>query len=286
MEQSLTGAAEAAVEEEVDRPLCMAELVTGLLGLLGVLLLIAGLGFWTVHPPGQADLCRVDTLGLQNNTETEINIKLGACNSLYTVVFDSLFLISLPFIGCGVLALVGCFFVYRGTHARNEEESPVFFRYAAMMDLAGGILVAIPSMIFPGVTAVVSAGLAPIHAYWIALMVGHVVINAANTSSADEHTAKVTEVYNNLYAGYCAASRTELCLGIGTFGLVALFWVFVVDLACSSARITCWKPDYERVKQGRGKGSQLMLWSRQFKGRKCPWSQDKSGAYAPAPQDA
>ena len=38
-------------DEGIDKPMCLAELAAVLLGVLGTLILISGLGFYTVTPP-------------------------------------------------------------------------------------------------------------------------------------------------------------------------------------------------------------------------------------------
>lgn len=242
--------AEAGEDDgSVDAPMCMAELAAVLLGVLGALILISGLGFFTVHPPGQEELCRVKTLGLQNKTKDDQDVAVGACNALYLGVFDLLYAISIPFILCGLLAMVSAYTVGRAVLARDPESTPSFFKYGICTHIGGLVMVFIPSMIFPTVAGVVAAGLAPIHAYFITIIVGHAAVSlsgAATKTDEDPAVRKAAEAYETLYAGYCAASRTELCLAVGSVCMMVLLWVYIVDILRALASLTCKPPDYNR----------------------------------------
>jgi len=237
--------------EPVEKQLCLGEVASIFFGSLAGLLLLSGLGFWTVSPPGEQDLCRIETLGLQNKTEDTQVFELAACHALYTGAFNILNFISVPFILCGLLAVGSAVFVARGVFARNEEDTPRFFKFAAVVDFAGLLAVWVPSLIFPALAATVDAGMAPIHAYWITITVGHYGMRALNTSdSGDEHMQKVTEIEEVLYQGYCAASRLSICLTVGSISMILLFWLYLFDMGRNISAVTCWKPNYNQTEQG------------------------------------
>lgn len=243
----------------LDKPLLAAEIFALLIGVLSLLLVIAGLGFYTVKPPGEPDLCAIETLGLQNKTSAEQNDYLGKCHALYSGVFASLGIIGNVHISCGVVSfstLCGLVLGFRGVHRGDVKSSNRWFCCAAMMDVLSVLIVWVPSLIFPGLAAIVAAGLAPIHAYFITIMVGHYGMKAANSTNGDDgdgnlHMAAHAEEI--LYAGYAAASRVELCLGIGSACLLSLFWVFIVDAIRNIVTMTCWRPEIRQVD-----GSQLI----------------------------
>lgn len=249
-------------EPEVDRPFLYAESCSLVLGILSLLLVISGIGFWTTKPPGEADLCRVDTLGLQNATKHDQDLQLGACHGLYTLVFDSLHVISLPFILSGICAGISCSTVLMGIAAKSEDLTPRWFRYAAMSDLVGGALNLVPSIYFPGLAAAVAAGLAPIHAYYFTILLGHAVLQVANTTESsggdnpNDHTDDVVRnaayLENVLYKGYCAASQVELCLTVGSTCMTCLSITYMGDILRNVAAMVCHKPQYEKIS-----GSQL-----------------------------
>lgn len=231
-------------EEVVDKPLCLAEAAAVLLGLLGALILISGLGFFTVNPPGEVDLCQVKTLGLQNKTKSDQDFALGTCHALYTTVFNMLHVISIPFILCGLLAMTSGFLVWKGVNAMSADESSGHFKKGICANFAGLVMVAVPAMVFPSVTAVVAAGLAPIHAYFITIMAGHFAIelsgSTANTS--DPGVKAAADTYETLYLGYCAASRTELCLTVGSLSMMVLVGTYIFDILRSVAALSCYPP--------------------------------------------
>jgi hypothetical protein len=127
-------------------------------------------------------------------------------------------------------------------------------------------MVAVPSLIFPGVAGVVAAGLAPIHAYFITIMVGHFAISAtgmaSNVSDQDKDVREAAAAYETLYLGYCAASRTELCLFVGSTCMLVLFWTYIVDMARSVAALTCRPPNYDN------QGCQLCRAHKLIRGKK------------------
>lgn len=241
--------AEGAPEdsEEVDTPMCLAELAAVLLGFLGFLILVSGLGFFTVHPPGEDDLCQIKVLGLQNKTKSDQDFALGTCHALYGGVFNMLHAISIPFILCGALAMASAYAVGRGAMARHPETTPSYFKCGLCTNLGGLVMVFIPTMVFPSLTGIVAAGLAPIHAYFITIMVGHFAVDAsgvASTSNQDADVRAAAQAYETLYLGYCAASRVELCLFVGSMSMIVLFWIYIVDMARGVAAITCKPPNY------------------------------------------
>lgn len=255
-----------AEPEEISKPICYAELSTFMLSALGFLLTIAGLGFFTVHPPGEEDLCTVQVLGLENKTKTEQASNIASCHMLYTVVFDSLHVISLPFVICGFVALLTGYIVCRGAHAKAEDITPSWFRCAMLFDLVGLLLSGATSIPFAAIWGTVSVALAPIHAYFITIMIGHLAVTAVNYTSGEESNATAdddnvrtaAQVYNTLYMGYCACSRVELCLTVGTMCLWLVGGIYVFDLLRNLCAVYgCFKPHYgERMRQG----SHLRIW--------------------------
>merc|ERR1711970_998331 len=135
-----------------------------------------------------------------------------------------------------------------------------------LFDLVGMILSAATSIPFASIWGVVSVALAPIHAYFITIMVGHVAVSAVNytsggennVSAEDDNVRTAAEVYNTLYLGYCACSRVELCLTIGTLCLWCLGFFYTVDLVRNVCSTYCTIPHYGKLK----KGSHLKQWWR------------------------
>lgn len=258
----------AAAPEEPDEPIdkcwLYAEVSAIALGVLGLLILVSGLGFFTVAPPGEKELCQIKVLGLQNKTKSDQDFALGTCHALYAGVFNSLHLISAPFIICGALALVSTYLVARAIQARSAEETPGLFRCGIFANLGGLVMVAVPAMVFPSVAGIVAAGLAPIHAYFITIMVGHFAVEATGATSNttdDPAVREAAKTYETLYLGYCAASRTELCLTIGSFCMLVLVGVYVFDIVRSAGHL-CMGPDYTN------KGCQLCRCHRWAKKKK------------------
>jgi len=239
--------------ETIEKKIAMAESSAICLGILGVLIFISGAGFWTVNPPGEKDLCQIEVLGLQNKTTDDQNFALGACHGLYATVFNALHAISMPFLACGALCLVSAYTVGSGAMARDLVQAKGFFRCAICLHLGGLFAVALPSLMFPAAAAAVAAGLAPIHAYFITIMVGHFAVSlsgaAANTSDMDPAVREAAETYETLYLGYCAASRVELCLWIGSSAMVVLFWYYLLDIG-RNVWMHCSPPQYENSTKG------------------------------------
>jgi hypothetical protein len=239
---------ETQEEDVVERQFCLAEVSAVLLVTLGVLILISGAGFFTVDPPGEQDLCQIKTLGLQNKTKGDQDLALGTCHALYSGVFNMLHVIAIPFLLCGLLAIISGVLVTRGVCARLESDTPGLWKTGIFFNIGGLVMVAVPSMIFPSVTAVVSAGLAPIHAYFITIMAAHFAVEvsgaASNGSEGDPGVKEAAQTYETLYLGYCAASRTELCLFVGSTCMMILVGTYIFDTMRSVAALTCTKPDY------------------------------------------
>merc|ERR1712146_203135 len=148
--------------------------------------------------------------------------------------------------------------------ARHPEITPQFFRCGVCTHLGGLVMVFIPSMIFPTVAAVVAAGLAPIHAYFITIMAGHFAVEisgGSGKSEQDQGVRAAAQTYETLYAGYCAASRTELCLWVGSTCMMVLLWVYIVDILRTIATLTCKPPVYSR------QGCQLCRAHQLFRGK-------------------
>lgn len=248
-------------EPTVDWPFLFAEISALLLGTLSFLLILSGLGFWTVHPPGEHDLCQVDTLGLENSTDSDRDLTLSACHGLYDVVFSSLHVMSVPFVGSGACAGAAFYAVFMGITAKSEDVTPGWFRRAVCYELVGGAVNFVPALWFPGVAAVVAAGLAPIHAYFITITVTHVGLQVANVTESNDDSSHTDDAIRNaayleeiLYKGYCAASRVELCLFVGSLAMNCLTFVFLFDMVRNVSAITCYKPKYAQIL-----GSQLRL---------------------------
>eukprot|EP00438_Fugacium_kawagutii_P030146 Skav235168 [mRNA] locus=scaffold721:148621:149756:- [translate_table: standard] len=77
-------------EYSPDFPVLAREIAMIVFATLGLLLVVAGLGFWTVHPPGESQLCQTEVLGLQNATLAQQRSSIAACHSLYSLVFAAL----------------------------------------------------------------------------------------------------------------------------------------------------------------------------------------------------
>eukprot|EP00434_Breviolum_minutum_P017310 symbB.v1.2.015280.t1/scaffold1136.1/size135929/8 len=208
-----------ALQSFPDWPTVAAEIAILALAILGLLLLLAGFGFWTVHPPGESELCQVDTLGLQNLTLARQRSQIAACHALYDVVFGALGVISLPF-----LLRLCCI---------------------AILEAFGAVVVWLPSWFFPSISLAVAAGLAPIHAYFISITAGHLAISISGADSGTSTANKAAHLFQVLYTGYCAASRVELCLTIGSISLLLLFWCFVIDILRIISAMTCWRSKLE-----------------------------------------
>eukprot|EP00930_Biecheleria_cincta_P065320 TRINITY_DN51089_c0_g1_i1.p1 TRINITY_DN51089_c0_g1~~TRINITY_DN51089_c0_g1_i1.p1 ORF type:complete len:304 (-),score=57.16 TRINITY_DN51089_c0_g1_i1:29-898(-) len=230
----------------LDFPLLAAEVSAALLGILGFLILFAGVGFFTVKPPGEEDLCRPSTLGLQNLTQGRQQLELAACHALYTGAFNMLGLISIPFILSGSLALGSAAALFSAVRRPGPEKSQKMFCHSATADVFGTIIVWIPSIYFPGLTVLVAAGLAPIHAYFISIMMGHFAISASDAAAGSDGVGIAAYTYEILYQGYCAASRLELCLTIGSFSMLLVFWVFLFDFCRNLMSMSCWRPRYDQ----------------------------------------
>ncbi|CAE7558952.1 unnamed protein product [Symbiodinium natans] len=224
-----------------DWPTVAAEIATMTLAILGLLLLLAGLGFWTVHPPGEPELCQIDTLGLQNLTLARQRSDLAACHGLYKVVFTALGVISWPFILCGFFALLIAWMLSRRATPNKCRRVTCI----AVLEVIGTVIVWFPSLLFPSLSLAVAAGMAPIHAYFISITAGHIVISVSGADSGNSTANKAAHMYQVLYEGYCAASRVELCLSIGGVALLLLFWCFVADILRIIASLTCWRSKLE-----------------------------------------
>eukprot|EP00746_Dinoflagellata_sp_MGD_P085026 gnl/MRDRNA2_/MRDRNA2_33692_c0_seq1.p1 gnl/MRDRNA2_/MRDRNA2_33692_c0~~gnl/MRDRNA2_/MRDRNA2_33692_c0_seq1.p1 ORF type:complete len:293 (+),score=53.79 gnl/MRDRNA2_/MRDRNA2_33692_c0_seq1:80-958(+) len=245
-------------EMEIDKPICVAECMAILLGLLGVLLIICGIGFWTVTPPGEDDLCKVETLGLTEKSQEEQDKALKACHLLYEAVFKLLQVISLPFLGCGFLACSSSWTVWSGARAKDEHGTPCCWGCSTVLDAIGVVVVWIPSLVFPGIAAIVSAAMVPIHAYYFTLLATYAGAKVANYShgggedsqKSKEAIDKAAKIFETVYQGYCAASRVEQCLGIGSICLLSLFWVYLFDIGRAIVSICCVQPKYGEISEG------------------------------------
>jgi len=245
---------EQSAEELLDKPVLVAELSAALMALLGLITLMSAVGLaFTVHPPGEQSLCQVETLGLQNETASRQQVDLAACHALYTGVFSILGLLSAPFFVCGLMAMVGGWILLKAVCPRDETATPKRFCCSAVFDAVAAGVVLLPSIYYPGVTAVVTAGMAPIHVYFLAIVAGHIAIKVSDADSGDEGLNRAAYTYEILYQGYCAASRVELCLTVGSIAIFVLLWVYILDFVRNLASILFWKPRYN------ADGSQILL---------------------------
>eukprot|EP00931_Biecheleriopsis_adriatica_P104828 TRINITY_DN79446_c0_g1_i1.p1 TRINITY_DN79446_c0_g1~~TRINITY_DN79446_c0_g1_i1.p1 ORF type:complete len:276 (-),score=52.04 TRINITY_DN79446_c0_g1_i1:97-924(-) len=245
-------------EVPLDLPLLAAEISAALLGIVGFLLLFSGVGFFSVKPPGEQDLCRVDTLGLQNLTQTRQQMDLTACHALYAGAFNVLGAISVPFILCGAVAVLSAAYLFSALRSPDPVMIRRSFCYTGILDILGGVTVWIPSIYFPGLAAVVAAGLAPIHAYFIGIMLGHFAIRASHADDSGSRVRDAAYLYEVLYQGYCAASRVELCLTVGSVCMILLFWLCLLDLCRNVVSTTCWRPRCEPLGSQRLQCQQLL----------------------------
>lgn len=240
-----------------DRPVCCGEVLGLMLGTLGFFLILAGFGFWTITLPGQADFCRIETLGLAEKPKSEQDSWIGVCNNLYELVFKMLKFISSPFIACGILALVSAWLVWSGATAHDDHGTPRYWRCAAVWDFIGVCIVWVPSIFFSYVTAAVAAALVPLHAYSVALTAGYYATKAANYSEVGQDTEngkqamqQSTKAVETFYLGYSAATQVELCLAVGSSCMMALFWVYLADIVRAIVFTSCWHPNYGHIPEG------------------------------------
>ncbi|CAK9016194.1 unnamed protein product [Durusdinium trenchii] len=214
----------------------------------------------TCQDRGESELCQVETLGLQNLTVSRQRSDLAACHTLYAVAFRALGAISMPFLLCGTMALLVAAVMLKGL----KRPKPDFRRSlmcVALLEVLGAVIVWLPSWLFPSISLAVAAGLAPIHAYFISITVGHLAISVSGAESGASATSKAAHIYKVLYQGYCAASRVELCLSVGSISLLLLFWCFVLDVFRIIASVSCWQPKLDV------QGSQLWQMFQQWRER-------------------
>jgi len=249
---------------DVDKPLCVAESFALTVTVLVLLLVWAGVGFWSVHAPGESELCTAETLGLQNRDElarvgtsarrtAEDKSKLlGRCHLLYTGVFDVLGILGKVYIGCAIACSASVCALAKGVSGvyRGEAGSATrWFCCAAMADVVGALVVWVPSLLFPEIAVYASGGMEVVHAYYWSIVAGHLGAEAANWTSGARHrgVSDASTVVDTLYNGYCAASKVELSLAVGSFCLLGLFWVLLLDAVRNLVTISVWKPDYEHI---------------------------------------
>merc|ERR1712224_553849 len=71
------------------------------------------------------------------------------------------------------------------------------------------------------------------------IMAGHFAIQlsgaGSNGSDKDPAMRQAAQTYETLYLGYCAASRTELCLTVGSMCMLVLVGTYVFDIIRSCA---------------------------------------------------
>jgi hypothetical protein len=221
---------ETSPKASYDKSICLAEVSGIILGILGLLIFISGAGFWTVKPPGEKELCQVKILGLQNKTKGDQEAGINACHALYGGVFNMMHTISVPFMFCGALGLISAFVAWSAACASDAEKGKGYFKCGICIDVVGLVAVAAPSVAFASLAGIVAAGLAPIHAYFITIMVAHAGVSLSGVASTNSTGGEAARAYETLYLGYCAASRVELCLTTGSFCMMALFWVYVFDI--------------------------------------------------------
>jgi len=235
---------------KVDAPLWLAELATVVLYILGFTITICGVLFLTVHPPGEADLCNVNTLGLTNKTADEVSLALNGCHALYTTVFGICGVLAVVFIAIALLAISAACAVCSGACNPDAATTPGRFCRAAFIELIGVLFLWIPALFFPAMSGAVNVAMAPIHAYWITLTVANYGMQGINATSASKQVEDVTYVASTLYQGYCAAARFDLALTIGSICMILLWWTLVCDLIRNALNITCWKPQYDSLEEG------------------------------------
>lgn len=239
---------------KVSPPLCAAEVSSCCLSCIGIVLIICGILLLTVNPPGQADLCNIQTLGLTNSTKSQQDLVLNGCNALYTTVFAACGILAAAFFFIGLLPLCSACALCRAACCHDEDTSPKFFGCAACLGICGLIVVWVPSMFIPALAIACNTAMAPIHAYWIALTAGNYGMKLANFTSgsgaAGEQIRDVTYVTTTLYQGYSAAYRFELAVTVGGVCLGLLFWLYAIEICTNIARVTCWKPRYAELDSG------------------------------------
>lgn len=248
---------ETAAAPDVSAPrrtIQITETFAMFLGVLGIAILISGLGFWTVKPPGEDDLCQVKVLGQENKTKAEQDAAVGACHTLYTAVFNMLHTISVPFILCGILCWLSTHQVASGAMSRTKDKFKDHVKRTICFHVGGVVAVSLPALMFPVAAASVAAFMAPVHAYFISIMVGHFAISltgaASNTSNQDPGVRQAAQAYETFYLGYCAASRVELCLWIGSTAMVVLFWFYLIDIGRNFWLL--WSPPEVELLEGTG----------------------------------
>jgi len=268
-------------DRHIDTPLLCAECTAIFMGLLAFGLLLSGFGFFTVRPPGEAELCQVHVLQLQNMTKADQESNLQACHELYKTVFNLLDVFSIPFLAIGALAGFSAFAMGSGIVLKHETRTPTCWRYAMYADIIGFLVNIVPAFVLPGVAAAVDAALAPVHAWFITIMVVHVGTKVANVTSdaQDQGTHTAAEVEGIVYGAYSAVSRVQLCITVGSFSMLAVCVVFAIDIFRSLMAIYCHTPDYNKAS-----GSQLAKSYATVRGAAAP-SSPAGASSAVAPQE-
>mmetsp|Transcript_70632 Transcript_70632/g.196488 ORF Transcript_70632/g.196488 Transcript_70632/m.196488 type:complete len:286 (-) Transcript_70632:90-947(-) len=233
--------------EWVDVPILLSELSAVILGILATVLLLCAVGLCTVNPPGEEDLCRVETLGLANETKSKRDSVLTACHGLYTGVFALCAAMSVPFFAVALVGLTAAGAVCSGARAQYDPRTSTCFCCSALLGVMGAGLTWLPSMIYPGVATAMAAAMAPIYAHWLVITVGHYSMKGVSYTTDDGHVRDAAYITSVLYQGYSAVYRVNLCLMVGGVCLLALFWVFLADVVRSAVSILCVRPKFNRL---------------------------------------
>mmetsp|Transcript_71276 Transcript_71276/g.230849 ORF Transcript_71276/g.230849 Transcript_71276/m.230849 type:complete len:312 (+) Transcript_71276:54-989(+) len=228
-------AADGDGEAKADMARAAAELAACLQWAAVALLVVAAFGLSRVKPPGEEELCRVETLGLQNATSTAQDAVLVGCHGLYKTVFVFTRAFACVFLLITVLPLVS---LQLARSARHAREAACRYTAAATVDIVGVLLLWVPAGSFLALSAGVTVAMAPITAQWLAIYAVYFGMKAAH-----QQPPKFVEV---VYRGYVACWYTDTFLWVGAASISGL-WGFCIADAIRNilAALGCFRPRFD-----------------------------------------
>eukprot|EP00927_Polykrikos_kofoidii_P038653 TRINITY_DN33053_c0_g1_i1.p1 TRINITY_DN33053_c0_g1~~TRINITY_DN33053_c0_g1_i1.p1 ORF type:complete len:291 (-),score=38.73 TRINITY_DN33053_c0_g1_i1:54-926(-) len=231
----------------VDCPQVFAEVSSCVRWTALVLLLLAAVGLCKVDPPGEQELCQVQTLGLENQDQTGQDIALGACHALYISVFATTRVVAGIFVFLAVLCPALLLFLSTcAKHSADAGSTRCLYAFSACANFLFVLILWVPSGWFLTMSGVVTVAMAPITAQWMIIYAVYFGMKAKGD----------TPPYwmDVIYRAYGACWYADTCLWIGSACMVVLWFFCIIDGARNIA--ACCKPP--RYASGRSEFWRLM----------------------------
>lgn len=187
-----------------------------------LLLMVSAFGLFKVNPPGEEELCTLQTLGLVNATETKQDTVLFACHGLYKTVFLFSRSFSAAFLALGLLPL-GLLGLARGAHLRAGAAAACRYVWSAVLNALAVAILWFPSAWLLSLSASVTLVMAPITAQWLVIYAAYFGMKASHHQPP--HWLEI------VYQGYVACWYEDTFLWAGTMAVLLLWGFSIADLA-------------------------------------------------------